>query len=91
MKLARLSRFLFLCVLFSTPLFAQGYIAYRDLPYDSIPGVDPRFLALDLYLPDGAVRHLIHARIAPPAPDAPGTRTPVVTVSGISRPRRGVS
>lgn len=34
---------------------ARGdYTLYADVPYDSIPGVDPNLLSLDIYVPDGA-------------------------------------
>ncbi|HOJ05777.1 MAG TPA: alpha/beta hydrolase fold domain-containing protein [Bacteroidota bacterium] len=51
LKLACLGLF---CSLLGAPVFAQGYVVYRDLPYDTIPGVDPRLLAVDVYIPKGA-------------------------------------
>ena len=58
MTLVRTSHFLFLCTLLSTPLFAQGYIAYRDQAYDTLPGMDPNLLSIDIYMPMGATQPL---------------------------------
>ncbi|MBL0174381.1 MAG: alpha/beta hydrolase [Ignavibacteria bacterium] len=57
-KLVRISHVLLLSIFLSTPLFAQGYVTYRDQAYDTIPGVDPKLLRLDVYVPTGATHSL---------------------------------
>ena len=41
-------------LLASAPPAHAQYTLFADVPYDSIPGVDPNLLCLDIYVPDGA-------------------------------------
>ena len=44
----------FLVGLASTEAAQAQYTLFADIPYDSIVGVDPNLLSLDIYVPDGA-------------------------------------